>query len=103
MTKSSGGDSKNTLYCSFCGKSPHDVRKLIAGPTVFICDECGELCMAIIREEPQTTLVKSRARIPGPRELWQGLDDYVLGQDIVAWPAQGEIMDRSLGPKVPPP
>ena len=60
MTKSSGSDSKNTLYCSFCGKSQHEVRKLIAGPTVFICDECVELCMDIIREEHKTTLVKSR-------------------------------------------
>src|SRR5205085_952836 len=57
MTKSSGSDSKNTLYCSFCGKSQHEVRKLIAGPTVFICDECVELCMDIIREEHKTTLV----------------------------------------------
>ena len=55
MSKSSGGDSKNTLYCSFCGKSQHEVRKLIAGPTVFICDECVELCMDIIREENKTT------------------------------------------------
>lgn len=57
MTKSTGSDSKNTLYCSFCGKSQHEVRKLIAGPTVFICDECVELCMDIIREENKTTLV----------------------------------------------
>ena len=60
--KSSSGDSKNTLYCSFCGKSQHEVRKLIAGPTVFICDECVELCMDIIREENKTTLVKSTRR-----------------------------------------
>src|SRR5260221_579188 len=59
MNKSSGSDSKSTLYCSFCGKSQHEVRKLIAGPTVFICDECVELCMDIIREEHKTTLVKS--------------------------------------------
>jgi len=57
MTKSASGDSRNTLYCSFCGKSQHEVRKLIAGPTVFICDECVELCMDIIREEHKTTLV----------------------------------------------
>ena len=59
MSKSAGGDSKNTLYCSFCGKSQHEVRKLIAGPTVFICDECVELCMDIIREEHKTGLIKS--------------------------------------------
>ncbi len=81
MTKSSGGDSKNTLYCSFCGKSQHEVRKLIAGPTVFICDECVELCMDIIREEHKTTLVKSRDGVPSPRDICNVLDDYVIGQD----------------------
>ncbi len=81
MTKSSGGNSKNTLYCSFCGKSQHEVRKLIAGPTVFICDECVELCMDIIREEHKTTLVKSRDGVPGPRDICKVLDDYVIGQD----------------------
>ena len=80
MTKSSGGDSKNTLYCSFCGKSQHEVRKLIAGPTVFICDECVELCMDIIREEHKTTLVKSRDGVPTPRDICNVLDDYVIGQ-----------------------
>ena len=69
MTKSSGSDSKNTLYCSFCGKSQHEVWKLIAGPTVFICDECVELCMDIIREEHKTTLVKSRDGVPGLGDL----------------------------------
>jgi ATP-dependent Clp protease ATP-binding subunit ClpX len=59
---------KNTLYCSFCGKSQHEVRKLIAGPTVFICDECVELCMDIIREEHKTSLVKSRDGVPTPAE-----------------------------------
>ena len=58
MGKSDGEDSKNTLYCSFCGKSQHEVRKLIAGPTVFICDECVELCLDIIREESKTSLIK---------------------------------------------
>jgi ATP-dependent Clp protease ATP-binding subunit ClpX len=77
----SDGDSKNTLYCSFCGKSQHEVRKLIAGPTVFICDECVELCMDIIREEHKTTLVKSRDGVPGPRDICKVLDDYVIGQD----------------------
>jgi len=77
----SGGDSRNTLYCSFCGKSQHEVRKLIAGPTVFICDECVELCMDIIREESKTTLVKSKDGVPSPKEIRQVLDDYVIGQD----------------------
>jgi ATP-dependent Clp protease ATP-binding subunit ClpX len=75
-----GGDSKNTLYCSFCGKSQHEVKKLIAGPTVFICDECVELCMDIIREESKTALVKSRDGVPTPREICDVLDDYVIGQ-----------------------
>jgi len=78
--KPPGGDSKNTLYCSFCGKSQHDVRKLIAGPTVFICDECVELCMDIIREEHKTTLVKSRDGVPTPADICKVLDDYVIGQ-----------------------
>ena len=81
MNKSGSGDSKNVLYCSFCGKSQHEVRKLIAGPTVFICDECVELCMDIIREESKTTLVKSREGVPTPREICTVLDDYVIGQD----------------------
>src|SRR5262249_25521555 len=81
MSKAGGGDAKNTLYCSFCGKSQHEVRKLIAGPTVFICDECVELCMDIIREEHKTTLVKSRDGVPTPRDICKVLDDYVIGQD----------------------
>ncbi|KZD09870.1 ATP-dependent Clp protease ATP-binding subunit ClpX [Oceanibaculum pacificum] len=80
MSKSGGGDSKNTLYCSFCGKSQHEVRKLIAGPTVFICDECVELCMDIIREEHKSNLVKSRDGVPSPSEIQAVLDDYVIGQ-----------------------
>ncbi len=80
MSKSSSSDSKNTLYCSFCGKSQHEVRKLIAGPTVFICDECVELCMDIIREENKTTLVKSREGVPTPKDINAVLDDYVIGQ-----------------------
>ena len=80
MNKSSGNDSKNTLYCSFCGKSQHEVRKLIAGPTVFICDECVELCMDIIREEHKSSRVKSRDGVPAPAEISDVLQDYVIGQ-----------------------
>ena len=80
MSKSSGNDTKNTLYCSFCGKSQHEVRKLIAGPTVFICDECVELCMDIIREENKSSLVKSSDGVPTPQEICDVLDDYVIGQ-----------------------
>jgi ATP-dependent Clp protease ATP-binding subunit ClpX len=80
MSKTGGGDSKNTLYCSFCGKSQHEVRKLIAGPTVFICDECVELCMEIIREENKTSFMKSREGVPSPAEIYKVLDDYVVGQ-----------------------
>ena len=81
MTKAASGDSKSTLYCSFCGKSQHEVRKLIAGPTVFICDECVELCMDIIREEHKITFVKSKDGVPTPREIRDVLDDYVIGQE----------------------
>ena len=80
MTKSSNGDSKNTLYCSFCGKSQHEVRKLIAGPTVFICDECVELCMDIIKEDHKATVSKSSDGVPTPKEIRKVLDDYVIGQ-----------------------
>ena len=82
MSSRSGSDSKNTLYCSFCGKSQHDVRKLIAGPTVFICDECVELCMDIIREETKATGLKSTDGVPTPREICDVLDDYVIGQEM---------------------
>ncbi len=80
MAKTSGNDTKSTLYCSFCGKSQHEVRKLIAGPTVFICDECVELCMDIIREESKSSLIKSSVGVPTPREICDVLDDYVIGQ-----------------------
>ena len=81
MTKAASGDTKSTLYCSFCGKSQHEVRKLIAGPTVFICDECVELCMDIIREEHKIAFVKSKDGVPTPREICEVLDDYVIGQN----------------------
>jgi ATP-dependent Clp protease ATP-binding subunit ClpX len=81
MTKLTGGDSKSTLYCSFCGKSQHEVRKLIAGPTVFICDECVELCNDIIREETKGALVsKKDGGVPTPHEICEHLDQYVIGQ-----------------------
>ena len=73
-------NNKNILYCSFCGKSQHEVRKLIAGPTVFICDECVELCMDIIKEENKDTFVKSQDGVPTPQEICNVLDDYVIGQ-----------------------
>ena len=73
-------NNKNILYCSFCGKSQHEVRKLIAGPTVFICDECVELCMDIIKEESKDTFVKHQDGLPSPREICTVLDDYVIGQ-----------------------
>ena len=88
MGKSDNGDNgdendtKNTLYCSFCGKSQHEVRKLIAGPNVFVCNECVELCMDIIREEDKTQLVRGEDEgVPAPSEIKGFLDDYVIGQD----------------------
>ena len=80
MASNSSNDSKNTLYCSFCGKSQHEVRKLIAGPTVFICDECVELCMDIIREETKSAGLKAGEGVPTPTEICGVLDDYVIGQ-----------------------
>ncbi len=82
MTKLSGSDAKSTLYCSFCGKSQHEVRKLIAGPTVFICDECVELCNDIIREETKGGIAgKREGEVVSPREIFETLNDYVIGQE----------------------
>ena len=73
-------NNKNILYCSFCGKSQHEVKKLIAGPTVFICDECVELCMDIIKEESKDTLVKHQEGLPSPKDIFTVLNEYVIGQ-----------------------
>ena len=81
MSKIGGSDAKNPLYCSFCGKSQNEVRKLIAGPTVFICNECVELCLDIIGEENKSSLTKSGDDIPTPQAIRKALDDYVIGQD----------------------
>ncbi len=81
MSKAASGETKNTLYCSFCGKSQHEVRKLIAGPNVFICNECVELCMDIIREEDKSQLVRHGDGVPTPSDIKVVLDDYVIGQE----------------------
>ena len=81
MAKNSNSEGKATLYCSFCGKSQHDVRKLIAGPTVFICDECVELCMDIIKEEGKDSSNICQSGVPSPKEICDVLDDYVIGQE----------------------
>ncbi|MGQ0527777.1 MAG: ATP-dependent Clp protease ATP-binding subunit ClpX [Alphaproteobacteria bacterium] len=81
MSKATTSDSKNTLYCSFCGKSQHEVRKLIAGPNVFICNECVELCMDIIREEDKSQIVRHGEGVPTPSDIKKVLDDYVIGQE----------------------
>ena len=81
MSKVNGGETKKTLHCTFCGKSQHEVRKIIAGPTVFICDECVELCMDIVGEEKKSSRAKSQDDIPTPKEIRKVLDDYVIGQD----------------------
>ncbi len=81
MTKIKGEDSKSPLYCSFCGKSQHEVRKLIAGPSVFICDECVDLCTDIIKEENKGPLLRSLEGVPTPKQIFDVLNDYVIGQD----------------------
>ena len=81
MNKVGGSTPQTTLYCSFCGKSQHEVRKLIAGPSVFVCDECVKLCMDIVREDHKSSLTKVRDGIPTPHEIRRVLDDYVIGQD----------------------
>ena len=81
MIKSTNENSKNTLYCSFCGKSQHEVKKLIAGPTVFICDECVELCMDIIKEETKSHVLMKNSGVPSPSDIEKTLNDYVIGQD----------------------
>ena len=78
--QSRSGDSNKILYCSFCGKSQHEVRKLIAGPSVYICDECVELCNDIIREELEEKAQSARSSLPKPREILEVLDQYVIGQ-----------------------
>ena len=81
MADKKGSPTEKVLYCSFCGKSQHEVRKLIAGPNVFICNECVELCMDIIREEDKSQLVRTGEGVPTPSEIRAVLDDYVIGQD----------------------
>lgn len=80
MSKSGNGSGEKVLYCSFCGKSQHEVKKLIAGPSVFVCDECVELCNDIIREETHDTHEEAEVQLPSPQEISGFLDEYVIGQ-----------------------
>ena len=99
MTDESRGrnDDGKLLYCSFCGKSQHEVRKLIAGPSVFVCDECVELCNDIIREELEEKAATARSHLPKPREIMDVLDQYVIGQEgakkalVRAWRSCGYL------------
>jgi len=81
MTKTKDEDPRGPLYCSFCGKSQHEVRKLIAGPSVFICDECVDLCTDIIKEESKGPLIRSPEGVPTPKQIFEVLNDYVIGQN----------------------
>ena len=81
MAEKKSGSGEKLLYCSFCGKSQHEVRKLIAGPSVFVCDECVELCNDIIREELEEKAERTREKLPKPHEIKKVLDEYVIGQD----------------------
>ena len=80
MSQKDDKDAKSTLYCSFCGKSQHEVKKLIAGPTVFICNECVELCLDIIDEENKVSLIKENEGVPSPKTIYDFLEQYVIGQ-----------------------
>ncbi|MEY3912601.1 MAG: ATP-dependent Clp protease ATP-binding subunit ClpX, partial [Pseudomonadota bacterium] len=84
MADKKGSSGEKTLYCSFCGKSQHEVKKLIAGPSVFICDECIDLCNEIIRDElPNTEITKDgRGDLPTPLDIKNNLDGYVIGQEV---------------------
>ena len=113
MSEDSRGkhDDGKLLYCSFCGKSQHEVRKLIAGPSVFVCDECVELCNDIIREELEERAERTRDKLPKPQEIKKVLDEYVIGQErakriggiliLNSWPGAGTELTLSVPRKAP--